>query len=159
MANQANECFELEINDHYSTTKEGLSELMELQKSIQENVYKCDFTAMQSNLKELKEFWDMNYHAIQDELREAFDALGGIHDGVGSGVWKRWKKSHAQVPNMKLSDLSERDMIELKFELIDIQHFLFNMMLSIGMTPQEVFNMYISKNKENIERQNRPGGY
>jgi hypothetical protein len=40
-------------------------------------------------------------------------------------------------------------------ELIDIQHFLFNMMLAVGMTPDELFNYYFSKNKENRLRQKR----
>jgi hypothetical protein len=54
---------------------------------------------------------------------------------------------------MKISDLSPEDVKELKMELVDIQHFLFNMMISVGMTADELYNFYISKNKENIRRQ------
>jgi dimeric dUTPase (all-alpha-NTP-PPase superfamily) len=54
---------------------------------------------------------------------------------------------------MSYSQMSERDKKELKMELIDIQHFLFNMMLAIGMTEQELMNFYFSKNKHNRERQ------
>jgi hypothetical protein len=56
---------------------------------------------------------------------------------------------------MKFSDMSPNDLKELKMELIDIQHFLFNMMLAVGMTPDELFNYYFSKNKENRLRQKR----
>ena len=54
---------------------------------------------------------------------------------------------------MCFNDLSENDKKELQMELIDIQHFLFNMMVSVGMTPDELYNYYLSKNKENIRRQ------
>jgi phosphoribosyl-ATP pyrophosphohydrolase len=54
---------------------------------------------------------------------------------------------------MKISDLSDDDRKELKMELVDIQHFLFNMMISVGMNAEELYNYYISKNKENIRRQ------
>ena len=54
---------------------------------------------------------------------------------------------------MKISDLSPEDVKELKMELVDIQHFLFNMMVSVGMTADELYNYYLSKNKENIRRQ------
>jgi hypothetical protein len=54
---------------------------------------------------------------------------------------------------MKVSDLSPEDVKELKMELVDIQHFLFNMMVSVGMTADELYNYYLSKNKENIRRQ------
>ena len=56
---------------------------------------------------------------------------------------------------MKISDLSEDDVKELKMELVDIQHFLFNMMISVGMNAEELYNFYLSKNKENIARQER----
>ena len=34
-------------------------------------------------------------------------------------------------------------------------HFFMNYAVSIGMTPQEMYNMYMSKNEENRERQKR----
>jgi len=55
---------------------------------------------------------------------------------------------------MKVSDLSEDDVKELKMELVDIQHFLFNMMISVGMNAEELYDYYLSKNKENIRRAN-----
>ena len=79
-----------------------------------------------------------------------------MHDGVGNAVWKFWKKSkHETVKDKKVSDLSERDKIELKFEILDMLHFFLNYANSIGMTAEEMYNMYVAKNKENIERQKR----
>lgn len=151
------ECAHLEIEDVFATSKNTLEDLYNLQKDIQENVYGFDFEKMQEGpLPELRSFFDWNYHAIQDELRETFDALGGMSDGIGNGVWKPWKKAYTEkAPNMSLNDMSERDKKELKMELIDIQHFVFNMMLAVGMTPEELMNYYFAKNQENRDRQTR----
>ena len=49
--------------------------------------------------------------------------------------------------------LSEEDQIECKFEIVDMLHFFMNYAASIGMTSQEMYNFYMSKNKENRARQ------
>lgn len=155
MASNFQECSHLKIEDVFSDSSNTLGDLYNLQKDIQENVYKHDFSELQSGpLSKMREFFDWNYHAIQDELRETFNALGGMKDGIGSGVWKPWKKDyHEKVPNMTFNSMSASDKKELQMELIDIQHFLFNMMLATGMTAADLMNMYYSKNKENRFRQ------
>ena len=131
-----------------------------LQKDIQENVYGYDFKKLRKgSLEDFRRFFDWNYHAIQDELREVFNALGGMHDGIQSGVWKPWKSSHKkELHKMSYDKLSDRDKKELKMELIDIQHFIFNLMISCDMTPEELMNYYYSKNIEN-RRRNSTGNY
>jgi hypothetical protein len=153
MANIDNQCSDLNIEDLYSSSKDTLGDIMALQKDTQLNVYGYDFSQM--TLREIMSFWHMNTHALIDELHEATDALGGIKDGSGNAIWKYWKKDYSKYENMKFSDLSENDQIECKFEIIDILHFFLNMAISIGMTPQEMFNMYMSKNQENRDRQTR----
>ena len=101
------------------------------------------------------DFWHVNNHAMIDEIHEATDSLGGIIDGNGNAVWKYWKKTHTEYNKIKFSDLSEKDQRECKFEVIDMLHFFLNYAISIGMTPKEVYNMYMAKNKENRERQLR----
>ena len=100
-------------------------------------------------------FWHANTHALVDEIHEATDALGGIKDGSGNAIWKYWKKDYSKYSEIKFSDLSESDQLEAKFEIIDILHFFMNMAISIGMTPEEMYNMYMAKNKENRDRQER----
>jgi hypothetical protein len=125
-----------------------------LQKDIQENVYGYDFEDLRKQpIGIMKDFFMWNTHAQADEAHEAMDALGGIHDGIGNAVWKPWKAKHNT--SMTFNDLSERDKIELKMELIDELHFLFNKMHAVGMSTRELFNYYFSKNKENRERQKR----
>lgn len=156
MANIDNSCADLEVIDLFSKSVNTLDELYNLQKDIQETVYGYDFEKMRSgSLEDFRRFFDWNYHAIQDELRETFDALGGIKDGIGNAVWKPWKSANNKISEMTFNEMSESDKKELKMELIDIQHFLFNMMLAAGMTSQELFNYYFSKNEENRARQKR----
>lgn len=153
MANTDNQCAELVIDDLYSGSTDTLGDIMSLQKDTQETVYGFNFSEM--TLREIMDFWHVNTHAMVDEIHEATDALGGIKDGHGNAVWKYWKKNHAKYENMKFSELSQNDQLECKFEIIDMLHFFMNYAISIGMTPQEMYNMYMSKNAENRERQKR----
>ena len=153
--NNYQQCSHLEVKDEYSKSENTLKDLYNLQKDIQENVYGYDFEKLQEgNLEDFRRFFDWNFHAISDELREVFDALGGIKHGIGNAAWKPWKKDHDKIKDMSFKDMHPEDKKELKMELIDIQHFLFNMMLACGMTEEELFNFYFSKNEENRRRQN-----
>ena len=155
MANTDNECKDLLVENDYVKSTNHLEKLMTLQKNTQEGVYGYDFKSL--SLGEIKDFWLWNTRAIDDEISEAYDALGGVSNNgetsIGNAVWKPWKSNPKKAYSMKVSDLSEDDQKELKMELVDIQHFLFNMMISVGMTAEELYNYYISKNKENIRRQ------
>jgi hypothetical protein len=155
MANTDNQCKDLEIGNDYEKSTNHLEILMNLQKNTQEKTYGYNFKDM--TLGDVKDFWLWNTRALEDEISEAYDALGGIsntgENSIGNAVWKPWKSNYKNGYSMKISDLSEEDRKELKMELVDIQHFLFNMMISVGMTPEELYNYYVSKNIENIRRQ------
>lgn len=153
MANTDNECASLEIEDLYSKSTDTLGDVFNTQKSTQEGVYGFDFREM--TLREVMDFWHSNNHALIDEIHEATDSLGGIKEGSGNAIWKYWKKDYPKYANMKFSDLSPEDQLECKFEIVDMLHFFLNYPISIGMTPQELFDMYMSKNKENRDRQSR----
>jgi hypothetical protein len=158
MANTDNKCSQLEIEDLHSRVMEApndiandtLGDILNLQAETQKNVYGYDFENM--SLRDVMNFWLMNNHAMIDEIGEATDALGGVSNG-GSAIWKRWKKDYSKYTDMKFSDLSEEDQIECKFEIVDMLHFFMNYAASIGMTSQEMYNFYMSKNKENRARQ------
>jgi hypothetical protein len=157
MANIDNSCSGLEIKDLWkeqvsnSNYIDTLGDILNLQEETQKNVYGYDFKNM--SLRDIMSFWHMNTHALIDEVHEATDALGGIKDGDGNAIWKRWKKAYQGFENKKFSDLSENDQIECKFEIVDMLHFFMNYAASIGMTSQEMYNMYMSKNEHNRERQ------
>lgn len=167
MANTDNTCSKLEIKDLWDdathrakiNTETGtirydtLGDILNLQAETQKNVYGYDFENM--SLREVMNFWHMNNHALIDEIHEATDALGGIKDGSGNAIWKRWKKDYSSFENKKFSDLSLEDQLECKFEIVDMLHFFMNYAASIGMTSQEMYNMYMSKNEENRNRQKK----
>ncbi len=48
----------------------------------------------------------------------------------------------------------EIDIRRVKEELIDVLHFYISMCLDAGMTSDEMLEIYLSKNKENFDRQN-----
>jgi len=151
MANIDNECADLTIEDLYSKSTDTLGDIMELQKDTQKTVYGYNFEEM--SLSTIMEYWHLNNHSMIDEIHEATDALGGIKDGDGNAVWKKWKSANEKYKNIKFKDLSNADQLECKFEIVDMLHFFLNYAISIGMTPQEMYNMYMSKNKHNRERQ------
>jgi hypothetical protein len=151
MANTDNQCADLQIKNLYPESKDTLGDILNLQAETQENVYGYNFKEM--TLRELMEFWHMNNHALIDEIHEATDALGGIKDGNGNAIWKKWKSAYSSYSEKRFSDLSESDKIECKFEIVDMLHFFMNYAASIGMSAQEMYNMYMSKNEENRRRQ------
>jgi hypothetical protein len=153
MANTDNSCSGLEVTNHYVEGADTLTNIMEIQADTQKNVYGYDFDNM--SLREIMIFWHMNNHSLIDEIHEATDALGGINDGSGSAIWKRWKKDFSKFENMKFSDLSPNDQLECKFEIIDMLHFFMNYAISIGMSGREMYNLYMAKNAENRARQER----
>ena len=93
---------------------------------------------------------------IDDEFRELLTSLGGMSNGEkdASGVWKAWKANNLEKRATLIKDLSPEDQLEIKFEFVDIMHFILNMSIALGMDSQELFELYFLKNKENFDRQN-----
>ena len=152
MANADNKCADLKVEDFHAGAEDTLGLIYNKQVELQKRLG-FDFTGW--NLKQIADFWCVNKHAMSDELNEMFDALGGINDGIASGAWKYWKSTHKDAENMKIEDLSEDDKLELFYEWIDGLHFYMNFAISIGMTSKDIVNLYMAKNAENHDRQNR----
>ena len=57
-------------------------------------------------------------------------------------AWKPWKKS---------AKTNQQKAVE---ELVDVFHFIINLMLCLNVTPQQLFELYQKKHEENIRRQN-----
>lgn len=94
---------------------------------------------------------------VDDEFRELLTSLGGMSNGekAASSVWKPWKASHAEFSNRRIDELSPEDQLEIKFEMIDILHFMLNMFQGLNMSAEEIFKLYYLKNAENFARQDR----
>lgn len=71
-------------------------------------------------VNDLPNKWLANYsRAMQDELNELNEEL----------LWKWWSKDEIDIQNIRV-------------ELIDILHFLVSAMISAGLTPEKVFDVY-----------------
>lgn len=70
-------------------------------------------------------------------LDECSEVLGQIN-------WKHWKKERQQV-----------DQHEVRFEVIDLLHFVLSLAIVWGMTADDVAAYYLAKSDENVKRQKR----
>ncbi len=55
----------------------------------------------------------------------------------------KWWKNGTEIDDAKLHE-----------EIVDVLHFFLGMAIDSGMTSQELFDIYLAKNKENYDRQN-----
>lgn len=92
---------------------------------------------------------------IDDEFRELLTSLGEMSKGEkdASAVWKKWKARYQEAQAKPISEMSTEDQLEIKFELVDIIHFVLNMAIGLNMSAEELFKLYYLKNKANFERQ------
>jgi dimeric dUTPase (all-alpha-NTP-PPase superfamily) len=90
----------------------------------------CKFNKLNTHEKEQ---WTKEFClCIIDEISEVLNWIN----------WKHWKKKRYPI-----------DELNLKYELIDLMHFILSLMLIWKMTPEDVFTMYLIKNQENHNRQ------
>ena len=76
--------------------------------------------------------WVLNYtRAMQQEMSELIDSV----------PWKWWAK------------YQEFDEQNAKVEVVDLFHFLISLAQVLGMSPEDVHEAYLKKNKVNHERQ------
>lgn len=108
----------------------SLSKMFRLQKEFQARFY--DFNKMQPF--ELVEYQRLMLTCIIVESTEALDWLN----------WKPWKKTKEPF-----------DRYEFINELVDIQHFLINVVLSTNCSSVEFGQLFANKHLENINRQKR----
>ncbi|MEX2380950.1 MAG: dUTPase [Opitutales bacterium] len=88
------------------------------------------------DLKDLPEAeqtkWVLNYtRAMQQELAELVDSV----------PWKWWAK------------YQEFDKQNAKVEVVDLFHFLISLAQTLGMSADDVYQIYLKKNQVNHERQ------
>lgn len=107
--------------------RDRLSDIFTLQQSLNDDIRK------KRNLEEIShEQW------IQKQTLAMLSEMAELLDEVNFKWWKNPKPI---------------DENALKDELVDILHFFVSMCLEAGMTPQELYDRYISKNRENFDRQ------
>ena len=76
--------------------------------------------------------WVLNYcRAMSQELAELTDSV----------PWKWWAK------------YQQYDRQNARIEVVDLFHFLISLAQVVGLSAEDVFNLYVQKNKLNFKRQ------
>jgi dimeric dUTPase (all-alpha-NTP-PPase superfamily) len=79
---------------------------------------------------------------VNQWLRKYLEALNDESKELGEELlWKWWSKDNLDMQNIRV-------------EIIDQLHFWLSLAITAGMDAEKVFDIYMQKNKVNIERQN-----
>jgi len=144
-----NQCAHLEVPEENFSFQDMLDLQHNLQIDLAQRLPLSNIDPTMIETKgELKEWFRDNRDAISDEFTELIEAIGGND----SAIWKKWKANHAALGQEKWQDLSEDEMLELKYEAIDIMHFINNIFIALRMDAAEIGRMYAAKNAENLRR-------
>lgn len=105
--------------------------------------------------KALQERLGYNFETMTDEQRAAFmrDHRGYLEDEVAEALYempfyKAWK-NYSGMPD----EAKQEAWQKVRMELVDSLHFFVNLLLAAGFTADELYKMYMAKNKENHRRQ------
>lgn len=138
-----------------------LQTMLDMQKSLQvrlaENRDYCYHPDKLATAGDVVGWMREQKDCIDDEFRELLTSLGEMSRGDkdASAVWKNWKARYQEAQAKPIAEMSLEDQLEIKFELIDIMHFVFNMAIGLNMSAEEMFKLYYLKNAENFARQDR----
>lgn len=141
--NPENKCSQL-FDQNVECPEKPVHKMFELQKFLQDKLAAegkgLDFTNA-SFIERVNQI-SVEWKNITLELAELVERL----------PHKSWKTySEAQ----KAGFVSEEDKLETWYEYIDIFHFFMNIGLLLGITPDDFIKLYLTKNKENFDRQER----
>lgn len=139
--NQENTCSHLVGNETKTPT---IQEMFQMQKDLQifyasRGQAVCPET---STPKERVDEITRQWRNLTLEFAELLERL----------PFKEWK---SYTPEQIQESLSGDNLLETKFEVIDMWHFFMNIALMLGMTGEEFSQLYFLKNKENYDRQSR----
>ena len=134
------------------TSPDKLSEIFRMQKMLNDYVFQkkdirnrdgelltMEHIMQQANSTEALgpntdvNHWLSNYlTALDDESRELREEL----------LWKWWSKDHLDMQNIRV-------------EIVDQLHFWMSLAMTAGMDADKVYDIYLQKNKINLERQDK----
>jgi dimeric dUTPase (all-alpha-NTP-PPase superfamily) len=112
-----------------------LEEMFIAQEKLQRDTYRVDFYGLQGDHDRRAEYVRMNALAAMVELTEALNEVG----------WKPWATNRVMNTDAMIG------------ELVDVWHFMLNMMLASGRDPRTLAKLfqekYLAKNQVNTRRQ------
>lgn len=90
----------------------------------------------------IREKRNLDYTKGEWVCKKALALMVELGEVVEEAKYKWWKNP------------TEIDDAKLKEEIVDVLHFFLGMCIDSGMTADELFDIYLKKNKENYDRQN-----
>ncbi len=90
----------------------------------------------------IREKRELNFTRSEWVCKKAQALMVELAEVVEEAHYKWWKND------------SEIDEAKLKEEIVDVLHFFLGMCIDSGMSSDELFEIYMKKNKENYDRQN-----
>jgi len=91
---------------------------------------------------------------IDDNLREIGRELSELVDDLPFKSWKDYTKRNERWSLFR-DEYTEDEWLEIQYEWVDILHFLVNVGCMLEIDSDKAFELYISKNQENRDRQKR----
>ena len=83
-----------------------------------------------------------------------------IHEAVELENWTQWKPWSRRLGNKSdIEQWSEEHIREMRMEVIDLQAFVFNLCILLGMTPAILHEMYCEKADINVYDRHESGTY
>lgn len=148
-----------ELTDMYAKSFDPFQDILDMQNTLQgvladklpaRNIRPSDITTK----GQLVDWMDRNFDALMDEFRELKTSIGGMSNGekAASSVWKSWKADNINQRNSMIDSMSEEDRLEMAFELVDMMHFMANMLLAMKLSSKDLYILYMLKNLENVRR-------
>jgi dimeric dUTPase (all-alpha-NTP-PPase superfamily) len=116
------------VQEHLMSEPDKLREIFRMQAALNERigVKPADMT------EEEQQTWTLNYcRALSQELAELTDSL----------PWKWWAKYQTF------------DKQNARVEVVDMLHFLVSIAQVLGLSADDVYDLYLQKNKVNFQRQ------
>lgn len=104
--------------------------MLDVQRELQRKSFNVDPQAITAS-------GDMSY--IRDMVLAAISELNEV---LGEVTWKPWVTT---PPNVNVDSY--------KKEIVDVWHFLMNLMLAVDMSADELYELYMRKKKINADRQ------
>lgn len=141
--NPENKCSHL-FNEDTPKLENPLVDMFNMQASLQKHLAEkgraldYDSAPFKDKVDDVTKQW-RNFNMEMTELLERLP-------------WKEWKTySDEQLEGFA----SEEERLETLFEYVDCFHFFMNIGLALGIDGELMEKLYISKNKENFDRQAR----
>lgn len=107
-----------------------LDEMMEMQRKLQQEAYGINPGELDMPQK-IKYIKDMHM-GMMSEMSELLNEI----------TWKPWTSGDLDINGDGY-----------RKEIVDVWHFMMNLMLAVNMTPYELYNMYVQKRAVNLRRQ------